>query len=171
MSNMNERIKNLVQEFKVKKRRKKIEPYYLISFEMDSNDGDYMRDSCEVSEEEWKMLHPAVLLGLLYFGNGYSGKFSHGKTWGDYYGHHWEDNKHGLSELVEILVDDLDLMCNTDWERCHSYTDINIEYFDESGKKCQVDHPSIDDLFDTEEEMVSTIQEAMKDYYKQNEDS
>lgn len=51
-------------------------PYYLISYKMDSNDGDYMKDACQIPESEWKSLHPVFFLALLYLGNGYSGKFS-----------------------------------------------------------------------------------------------
>ena len=39
-------------------------------------------------------------------------------------------------------------------------------YFDEQCKKYKVSYPSIDDLFDTEEEMISTIKEAINNYKK-----
>ena len=167
---MKKEIKNLVEKFKVSKEKKSIEPYYLISYTMDSNDGDYMNDTCSIPESEWKSLHPVFFLALLYLGNGYDGKFSHGNNWGDYYGHHFEDNKHGLSELADILDDDIDIMCRTDWGKCHSYVDISIDYYDEQEKKHSVNYPSIDDLFETEEEMIATITEAIEDYYNSEED-
>ena len=96
-------------------------------------------------------------LVLLYLGNGYGGKFSHGDDWGDYYGHHFVYNKHGLSVLADILADDYGIMCRTDWGRCHSYVNIEIDYYDEQEKKHSVNYPSIDDLFETEEEYGNEI--------------
>ena len=41
---------------------------------------------------------------------------------------------------------------------------VKIEYFDEQDKRYSVSYPSIDDLFDTEEEMISAIKEAIDIY-------
>ena len=84
-------------------------------------------------------------------------------TWGNYYGHHFEENKHGLSELADV-ANEFDMMCYSDCGRCHSYAKIKIEYFDEQDKRHYVSYPSIDDLFDTEEEMISAIKEAIDNY-------
>lgn len=163
-------MKNLVKKFKISNEKKSIEPYYLISYKMDSNDGDYMKDTCQIPESKWKSLHPVFFLALLYLGNGYSGKFSHGDKWGDYYGHHFKDNKHGLNELADILDDDYGIMCYTDCGNCHSYVGIEIDYYDEQEKKHSVNYPSIDDLFETEEEMIDAITEAIEDYYNSKEE-
>ena len=160
---MKQELKNLAEKFKINIESKSIQPYYLISYKMDSNDGDYMKGTVKFSEQEWKELPLAFLFAILYFGNGYSGKFSHGNNWGEYYGHHFEENEHGLSELADITAE-YDMMCYTDWGRCHSYTKIKIEYFDEQDKRYSVSYPSIDDLFDTEEEMISAIKEAIDIY-------
>ena len=160
---MKQELKNLAEKFKINAKNKSIKPYYLISFTMDSNDGDYMKDTVKFSEQEWKELPLAFLFAILYFGNGYSGKFSHGNNWGKYYGLYFEENEHGLSELADIAAE-YDMMCYTDWGRCHSYTKIKIEYFDEQDKRHSVSYPSIDDLFDTEEEMISAIKEAIDIY-------
>lgn len=160
---MKQEMKNLVEKFKINAKSKSIKPYYLISYTMDYNDADYMKDTVKFSEQEWKELPLAFLFAILYFGNGYSGKFSHGNNWGNYYGHHFEENEHGLSELADIAAE-FDMMCYSDWGRCHSYTKIKIEYFDEQDKRHSVSYPSIDDLFDTEEEMISAIKEAIDIY-------
>ena len=160
---MKQELKNLAEKFKINAKNKSIKPYYLISFTMDSNDGDYMKGTVKFSEQEWKELPLAFLFAILYFGNGYSGKFSHGNNWGEYYGHHFEENEHGLSELADIAAE-FDMMCYSDWGRCHSYTKIKIEYFDEQDKRYSVSYPSIDDLFDTEEEMIAVIKEAIDIY-------
>ena len=160
---MKQELKNLAEKFKINAKNKSIKPYYLISFTMDSNDGDYMKGTVKFSEQEWKELALAFLFAILYFGNGYSGKFSHGNKWGNYYGHHFEENEHGLSELADIAVE-FDMMCYNDWGRCHSYEEIKIEYFDGQDKRYSVSYPSIDDLFDTEEEMISAIKEAIDIY-------
>ena len=160
---MKQELKNFAEKFKINAKNKSIKLYYLISFTMDSNDGHYMKGTVKFSEQEWKELPLAFLFAILYFGNGYSGKFSHGNNWGEYYGHHFEENEHGLSELADITAE-YDMMCYTDWGRCHSYTKIKIEYFDEQDKRYSVSYPSIDDLFDTEEEMISAIKEAIDIY-------
>ena len=131
---MKQELKNLAEKFKINAKSKSIQPYYLISYTMDSNDADYMKDTLKFSEQEWKELPLAFLFAILYFGNGYSGKFSHGNKWGNYYGHHFEENEHGLSELADIGVE-FDMMCCTDWGRCHSYTKIKIEYLTLDFKK------------------------------------
>lgn len=159
---MKEEIKNIVNRFTIKENENPT-PYYIISFVMDSNDGDYIKDSVRINEANWKTLHPVFFLALLYLGNGYSGKFSHGENWGRYYGHHFKKNKHGLSELADIL-EDFDIMCYTEYGKCHSYTSIIIEYYDSQDKRHTVTHPYIDNLFNTEEEMISTIKEAIEDY-------
>ena len=160
---MKEEIKNLINRFKINENGNSI-PYYLISFIMNSYDEDYVRGSIRIYEVDWKTLHPVFFLALLYLGNSYSGKFSHGEDWGHYYGHHFEENKHGLSELADILENDFSIMCHTSYGRCHSYVSIVIEYYDLQDQRCSVSFPSIDDLFNTEEEMISTIKEAIEDY-------
>ena len=91
-----EEIKRLIEKFKIKNR---IKPFYKISFIM----SDMMRGNIEIAEDVWKTLHPVILLGLMYFGNGWDGKFAHEVEWsrysfqytpGDYYGHNWETNEH-----------------------------------------------------------------------------
>ena len=37
---MKQELKNLAEKFKINAKNKSIKPYYLISFTMDSNDGD-----------------------------------------------------------------------------------------------------------------------------------
>ena len=163
IQNYEKRNKNLVNIFKINKNINSI-PYYIISFIMDSNDGDYIRGSIRINEVDWKTLHPIFFLALLYLGNGYYGKSSHGNQWGDYYGHHFKRNKHGLSELADILRDDFNIMCYTSDGNCHSYVSFVIEYYDSQDKRYTVSFPSIDDLFNAEEEMISTIKEVIKDY-------
>ena len=163
-----EEIKRLVEEFKM---NNNIKPYYKISLIMDG-----MRGNIEISEDNWKKLHPVVLLGLMYFGNGWDGKFAHEVEWsrycfqytrGDYYGHNWETNEHGLSELVHILEKEIGLMLYSGTgQKYSSYDMISISYFDNTNREFSVDLPSIDKYFDTEEEMISTIKREMENYYE-----
>ena len=53
---MKEEIKNLVNKFTLNENGNST-PYYIISFVMDSNDGDYIRDSVRINEVNWKTLH------------------------------------------------------------------------------------------------------------------
>ena len=101
---------------------------------------------------------------LSYLGRGYHGKFSHGANWGDYYGHHWEDNKHGLREEIDIFADHWNCMCYSDWGCCHSFSGMTLKYYDEDNCKHDVVIPSIDDQFETEEEMIKAIKDACKEY-------
>lgn len=130
---------------------------------MDSNDGDYIRETVSFSKSEWEKL-PEFFLMLSYLGQVYSGKFSHGNNWGDYYGHHWEDNKHGLREEIDIFADNWNCMCYSDWCCCHSFSDLTLKYYDEDNCQHDVVIPSIDDQFETEEEMIKTIKDACKEY-------
>ena len=165
-----EEIKRLIEKFKIKNR---VKPFYKISFIMSDN----MRGNVEIAEDVWKTLHPVILLGLMYFGNGWDGKFAHEVEWskycteyhpGDYYGHNWETNEHGLSELVPILEKEIGLMCYySSGQKCSSYNMIIITYFDNTNREFPVELPSIDDYFATEEEMISTIKGEIENYYKQ----
>ncbi len=142
----------------------KVKPYYILRYEMDSNDGDYIRDSSTYDEEEWKKLPNFFFLMLAYLSRGYSGKFSHGETWDSYYGHHLDENKHGLTEEIEVFTDHYDIMCYSDWGSCHSFSDFTLEYYDSEQRKHDVSIPNIDDFFETEEDMVNAIKEACKEY-------
>lgn len=135
--------------------RKRITPYYLIDFTMDGNDGDYVRNTIEITEEQWKNLHPVVLLGILYFNT---------------YGEDWKNDKNGFGKLPYILCDEINLMCSYADEWCHSYESIDIEYFDENNIKYNVILPRINDIFKNVEEMVLTINEYMEDYIEKNPD-
>ena len=48
---MKQELKNLAEKFKINVENKSIQPYYLISFTMDSNDGDYMKGTVKFSEQ------------------------------------------------------------------------------------------------------------------------
>lgn len=41
-------------KFTISELEGKVKPYYILRYEMDSNDGDYIRDSSMYDEEEWK---------------------------------------------------------------------------------------------------------------------
>lgn len=158
--------------FKIKKTNKKTKPYYQIHINMDSNDGDYISGDLHVLETYWDNKDDIFFLMLAYLGNGYSGKFSHGKDWSDYYGHHYKENAHGLSKIINYVAEAEDWIQYSDWGACHSFSDITISYYDENNKKSNVTMPSIDDMFDTEEEMIETIKEAYKNssYYDESHD-
>ena len=101
---------------------------------------------------------------LAYISRGYSCKFSHGNSWGSYYGHYIDENKHGLTEEIEVFTDHYDIMCYSDWGSCHSFSDFTLEYYDSEQRKHDVSIPNIDDFFETEEDMVNAIKEACKEY-------
>lgn len=151
-------------KFTISELEGKVKPYYILRYEMDSNDGDYIRDYSMYDEEEWKKLPNFFFLMLAYLSRGYSGKFSHGNTWDSYYGHHLNENKHGLTEEIEVFTDHYDIMCYSDWGSCHSFSDFTLEYYDSEQRKHNVSIPNIDDFFETEEDMVNAIKEACKEY-------
>lgn len=151
-------------KFTISELEGKVKPYYILRYEMDSNDGDYIRDYSMYDEEEWKKLPNFFFLMLAYLSRGYSGKFSHGNTWDSYYGHHLDENKHGLTKEIEVFTDHYDIMCYSDWGSCHSFSDFTLEYYDSEQRKHKVSIPNIDDFFETEEDMVKTIKEACKEY-------
>lgn len=151
-------------KFTISELEGKVKPYYILRYEMDSNDGDYIRDYSMYDEEEWKKLPNFFFLMLAYLSRGYSGKFSHGNTWDSYYGHHLNENKHGLTEEIEVFTDHYDIVCYSDWGSCHSFSDFTLEYYDSEQRKHKVSIPNIDDFFETEEDMVKTIKEACKEY-------
>lgn len=135
-------------------------PYYNVYVKMDSNDADYISDDIQYTVEEWNEKPDIFFLMLAYLGQGYSGKFSHGQDWGDYYGHHFEENKHGLSDIISEVAEAEDWLQFSDWGMCHSFSDIIITYFDEENKKHDVTFKTIDELFNTEVEMREAIKEA-----------
>ena len=153
---------NIKEQFKINKRKGKNTPHYILRYEMDANDGDYVSRSNEYTEKEWNELPDFFFLMIAYLGRGYSGKFSHGESWGHYYGHHWEENKHGLYKEIRAFQEMYEIVCHGEMDICHSYSDFNLEYYDEDNKQYSVTIPNIDDLFDTEEEMVKAIKDALK---------
>lgn len=155
---------SLRDKFIIEKSDKKAEPYYELEVKMDSNDCDYIRETVTFNKAEWEKLPEFFFLMLAYLGHGYSGKFSRGNNWGDYYGHHWEDNTHGLREEIDIFADHWNCMCYSDWGCCHSFSNMTLKYYDEDNFKHDVSIPNIDNLFDTEEEMIKAIKDACKEY-------
>lgn len=153
---------NIKEQFKINKTQEKNTPHFILRYKMDANDGDYVRDSNEYTEQEWNELPDFFFLMIAYLGRGYSGKFSHGKTWGHYYGRHWAENKHGLSDEISAFQEMYDIVCYGDYDVCHSYCGFDIEYYDEDNKQSTVTIPNIDELFNTEEEMVKSIKDALK---------
>lgn len=156
-------------KFVIQENKGKTEPYYVLRYTMDSNDADYIRDSATYYEEGWKSLPNFFFLMLSYLSRGYAGKFSHGKDWGSYYGHHLDENAHGLTEEIEVFTDRFSIMCYSDWGSCHSFTDFTLEYYDSEKRKHSVSIPNIDDLFETEEDMVKTIKDACTEYLNEDE--
>ena len=143
---------------------KKAEPYYELEVKMVSNDGDYIRETVTFNKSKWEKLPEFFFLMLAYLGHRYSGKFSHGDIWGDYYGHHWEDNKHGLREEIDSFADHWNCMCYSEWGCCHSFSCMKLKYYDEDNCMHDVVIPNIDDQFKTEEEMIKAIKDACKKY-------
>jgi hypothetical protein len=155
---------SLRDKFIIEKSDKKAEPYYELEVKMHSNDGNYIYKAVTFNKTEWEKLPEFFFLMLAYLGHGYCGKFSHGDNWGDYYGHHWEDNKHGLREEIDIFADQWNCMCYSDWGCCHSFSNMTLKYYDEDNCAHDVVIPSIDDQFKTEEEMIKAIKDACTEY-------
>lgn len=155
---------SLRDKFIIEKSDKKPEPYYELEVKMDSNYGDYIRETVTFNKSRWEKLPEFFFLMLAYLGHGYSGKFSRGDDRGDYYGHHWEDNKHGLREEIDIFADHWQCMCYSEWGCCHSFSDMTLKYYDEDNCMHDVVIPNIDDQFKTEEEMIKAIKDACKKY-------
>jgi hypothetical protein len=163
---------NIKEQFKINKRQGKNTPHYILRYKMDANDGDYVSGENEYTEKEWNELPDFFFLMIAYLGRGYSGKFSHGNSWGNYYGHHWEENKHGLREEIWAFQEMYEIVCHGEMDICHSYSGFDLEYYDEDNKQYSVTIPNIDNLFDTEAEMVKAIKDALKqtDYYDEGEE-
>lgn len=163
---------NIKEQFKINKRQGRNTPHYILRYKMDANDGDYVSGENEYTEKEWNELPDFFFLMIAYLGRGYSGKFSHGNSWGNYYGHHWEENKHGLREEIWAFQEMYEIVCHGEMDICHSYSGFDLEYYDEDNKQYSVTIPNIDNLFDTEEEMVKAIKDALKktDYYDEGEE-
>lgn len=155
---------SLRDKFVIEKTDEKTEPYYELEVEMDSNDGDYIRETVTFDKTEWEKFPEFFFLMLAYLSRGYSGKFSHGNNRGDYYGHHWQKNKHGLREEINNFADYWDCMCYSDFGCCHSFSDLTLKYYDEDNCQHDVVIPNIDDQFETEEEMIKAIKDACKEY-------
>lgn len=154
---------SLRDKFIIKKSDKKAEPYYALEVKMDSDDGNYIYETVTFNTTEWEKLPEFFFLMLAYLGHGYSGKFSHGEDWGDYYGHHWEDNKHGLREEIDIFADHWNCMCCSNWGCCYSFCNMTLKYYDDN-RAHDVVIPNIDDQFTTEEEMIKAIKDACNEY-------
>lgn len=150
---------------------KAITPHYVVRYRMDSNDGDYVYNESEYDADEWKELPNFFFLMIAYLGKGYSGKFSHGSSWGSYYGHHWLENQHGLTEQIETFQDYYDIVSYGEFDVCHSYCGFNIEYYDENNRKFDVSIPNIDNLFNTEEEMIKAIKDACDEVVTADEET
>lgn len=148
----------------------KVEPEYILEFEMDSNDADYIRDKTSFSAAGWDGMHDFFFLMLAYLARGYSGKFSHGESWGDYYGHHWEENGHGFAKMIDDFSEAYEMMCYNEYGPCHSFSDFDLYYRDENGVMHDVEIPNIDDMFETEEEMISAMKAAYKEWNCDNDD-
>ena len=153
---------NIKDKFTIRKinSKKKFKPHYIIRYQMDANDGDYIKDESDWDKDEWDNAPDFFFLMLAYLARGYSGKYSHGQSWGSYYGHHWSENKHGLRDEIGAFQEYYGIVCSSEWDTCHSYCGFDIEYYDEENKKHDVTIPNIDDLFNSEEEMINAIKDA-----------
>lgn len=155
-------ISKYAENFTIKQNKSKNKPYYNVYIKMDSNDGDYISGDRQYDEDEWNKKSDIFFLMLAYLGQGYRGKFSHGQDWGDYYGHHYEENKHGFSDIIFKVAEHENWLQFGEYDACHSFCSIIITYFDEENRKHGVEFKTVDDIFNTEEEMKDTIKEAYK---------
>lgn len=155
-------MSNYAKNFTIKQNTGKFNPYYNIHVQMDMNDGDYISGDIVYEENEWNKKTDIFFLMLAYLGQGHRGKFSHGKFWDDYYGHHYEENKHGLSDIIFKVAEYENWLQFGEYGECHSFSQIIITYFDEENRKHDVEFKTVDDIFKTEEEMKDTIKEAYK---------
>ena len=160
---MNTNIKDM---YKIIYDNKRNQPKYVLNFEMDSNDGDYVEKHITFSEEQWNNLPEFFFLMLAYLGKGYRGKFSNGESWGNYYGHHWEENAHGFANMIDAFGEIYEIMCYNEWGNCHSFSNFDLEYYDSDNKQYQVIIPNIDNMFNTEEEMISEMYRSYEEWKK-----
>lgn len=145
-------------------------PYYNVYVKMDSNDADFISSDIQYTVDEWNKKSDIFFLMLAYLGQGYSGRFSHGQDWGDYYGHFFSENKHGLSKIIFEVAEAENWLQFSDWGKCHSFSDIIITYFDEENKKHDVTFKTVDVLFNTEKEMIKAIKDAYNKWAETFED-
>lgn len=95
------------------------------TIEMDSNDGDYITNIIEIEPE--KLFGNKKLIYCLAY-VGYDNDYFEDDP---VFGNHIEDNK-DIIDLERTLRWN-DFVCSTDWGICHSYTSLEIIYYDENG--------------------------------------
>lgn len=126
---------------KIEYKKEKInfkKPVFEIYITMDSNDGDYISNKIEVTKEKFE--NELFLLVLCFINES------------DYY--IIED------ETFDWLVDYLsgnELLISCEDGYCHSYQSIEITYFETNGEIINIKLPSLNDIFDSKEEMIEYI--------------
>lgn len=141
---------------------KKVGPknVYRLYISCDANDGDYINDTLDIAEEEFRedTLFQYV---VSYVAKGYDGKF--GSNWNHgYYGHHIYENEH-FEWLGDYCANaDLLLFAGMIDDYCHSIAGLGMSYFDSEGIEHAVEIPDFDKLFNTIEE----AQEVMNALYE-----
>lgn len=123
-----------------------------------------MRDKTSFSAAEWSEMHDFFFLMLAYLAKGYGGKFSHGKSRGNYYGRHWGKNGHGFAKMIDNFTKAYEMMCYNVYGSCHSFSNFDLYYRDENGVMHDVKIPNTDDIFETKEEMISAMKAAYKEW-------
>ena len=166
-------MKNIRDLYKIQwaDNKEKQEPEYILEFEMDANDADYIRDKTTFSAAAWNEMPDFFFLMLAYLSKGYCGKFSHGESWGNYYGHHWEENKHGLTEMINEFIEMYEIICYNEYGFCHSFSEFHLYYKDENKVIYDVEIPDIDDMFDTEAEMIFAMETAYRECVESDYDN
>lgn len=147
-----------VDKFKIKTLKKKsCVPHYEIYFTMDANDADYVKDTLNVPVDD-----KDVNCDLLWLMVAYLNK----------YGHHWEDDEF-MSRIkwedddvsVGEVYSNFGLMLYSCDGDCHSFVEFNVTYFDEEGKRHEVEIPDIDECFPNRKDLKAALIKAYREAY------
>jgi hypothetical protein len=75
-----------------------------------------------------------------------------------------------IPELHDFLFNE-DLIEYSDYDRCHSISRIEIRFYDENGLKHNVTLPTLDELFETKEDAIKTLNHFLKLYNQEQGDN
>jgi hypothetical protein len=140
---------------------------YRITLTWDENDADYVPVSTTFAKAAFE--GNVLLQTVLSFVSTYKGSLF-GDDWNSsIYGHHIIDNT-DIPGVVEYL-ETHGLVAYTHYEgdHCHSVSGVLIEYFDSEGKAHLMSLTPFDDLFDTKEDAIETLNNMIDAYIAEDD--
>lgn len=147
--------------FKVLPNKDKINPYYEVYLNWDSNDADYIPTIKTFSKENFEKDETLQLI-LCYIGKGYGGKLFSGDWNESQYGHYINETKiKGLRDFIT----ETHLASYNEYGMCHSVKSVIITYYDEHRIAYNVKITDFDTLYSTKEEAIKDLENKLKEWY------